>query len=488
MKNIRRIPFFISGFIVCMDFVAMCLALVSAKFLFFIAHQQFPEFAENFLTEPKSFSTLYYLFFSIWVIGNFSLKGHYTNRVPWFSQVGMVFRTFAGLGLLDLFIQYNLNESAFPEPQAIFWTISFLFLISIRMGSLYIVQFAKPWFLPAIIVGNAPTILDVLHSINSDGHTGYKIDYILLLNPTGRPLDPDSIPTNFKSVPVISDVDDCLEFMKNNKAYLYFLDMGEIAKTRNQKIYEYVNSTEGHWSYLPNVKFLNVYGMDPHYFFGNDLMILHQREKINMPIGRLLKRAIDVIGSSFALPLLLILTIIVWVSKKINKSDTPIFYGGERLGKNGQVFKCWKFCTMRKDADEILASLLESDEGLKKEWDTFNKLKKDPRIDTKISAILRKSSLDEIPQLWNVFVGEMSLVGPRPILENQREMYGNKIHRYFSVTPGLTGLWQVSGRNETTFEKRVYWDNWYITNWTLWNDIVILFKTVKVFMSGAGAY
>nr|MBX2834028.1 sugar transferase [Micavibrio sp.] len=183
-----------------------------------------------------------------------------------------------------------------------------------------------------------------------------------------------------------------------------------------------------------------------------------------------------------------LVTLIVYLGKKIEGSDTPIFYGGKRVGMNGEEFKCWKFCTMRKDADQILNDLLAKNPDLKKEWDEFQKLKKDPRIDSKISKKLRSSSLDELPQLWNVFVGEMSVVGPRPILPEQREEYGEFMHLYETTRPGITGLWQVSGRNETTFQQRVFWDGWYIKNWSLWHDIVILFKTVSVLTNKKGAY
>jgi undecaprenyl-phosphate galactose phosphotransferase len=188
------------------------------------------------------------------------------------------------------------------------------------------------------------------------------------------------------------------------------------------------------------------------------------------------------------LPILGLLTLVVYVMKKKDVSTTPIFYGGKREGMNGTLFNCWKFCTMKPDGDSILADLLANDEEARSEWEKFQKLKNDPRVDSRISQILRKVSLDELPQIWNVFTGDMSLVGPRPILESQHEDYGDLIEQYYAVRPGITGLWQVSGRNETSFQQRVYWDGWYIRNWSLWYDIVILFKTAKVLVTGKGAY
>jgi undecaprenyl-phosphate galactose phosphotransferase len=178
----------------------------------------------------------------------------------------------------------------------------------------------------------------------------------------------------------------------------------------------------------------------------------------------------------------------VYLLKRLEKSGTPVFYNGMRVGKDGRLFPCWKFCTMRTDGDQILAELLDTDAEARREWELYQKLRNDPRIDSRISAFLRKTSLDELPQLWNVFIGDMSLVGPRPILPYQTTEYGDSLRHYTSVRPGLTGLWQVSGRNETTFAQRINWDGWYIRNWSVWNDVIILFKTVRVLFTGSGAY
>jgi Undecaprenyl-phosphate galactose phosphotransferase WbaP len=163
-----------------------------------------------------------------------------------------------------------------------------------------------------------------------------------------------------------------------------------------------------------------------------------------------------------------------------------VFFRQPRLGKDGRVFVPLKFRTMHSDADRILQEKLALDPELKKEWDRYQKLKNDPRI-TRMGRFLRKFSLDELPQLWNVLLGEMSLVGPRPMLVNQREIYGELFESYKQVTPGITGLWQVSGRNYTTFARRAELDDEYIQRWSLWLDIYILLKTVKVVFTREGA-
>ena len=171
--------------------------------------------------------------------------------------------------------------------------------------------------------------------------------------------------------------------------------------------------------------------------------------------------------------------------KLVSKGD--VFYRQRRLGKNGQTFNMLKFRTMHPNAAGILKEELANGPELKKEWDRYQKLKNDPRI-TRVGRFLRRFSLDELPQLWNVLKGEMCLIGPRPILVNQLELYGESIKDCYRVRPGITGLWQVSGRNQTSFARRAELDLEYIQRWSIWLDIYILFKTIKVVIWREGAY
>ncbi len=142
---------------------------------------------------------------------------------------------------------------------------------------------------------------------------------------------------------------------------------------------------------------------------------------------------------------------------------------------------------MHMNSYELLASLLESDPRAKAEWVLERKLKNDPRI-TEVGKFIRRTSIDELPQLWNVLKGDMSLVGPRPIPDDELEKYGSQKNYYVLSRPGITGLWQISGRNDISYETRANLDAWYIRNWSLWCDITILVKTVRIVVSGAGAY
>jgi Undecaprenyl-phosphate galactose phosphotransferase WbaP len=197
------------------------------------------------------------------------------------------------------------------------------------------------------------------------------------------------------------------------------------------------------------------------------------------------KRLFDIIGACallvFFAPLIGLLYIL------IRRDGGPTFYAHSRVGVNGTRFRCWKFRTMIVDADKALAELLARDAKAAAQWRKDFKLKDDPRI-TRVGAILRAFSFDELPQLWNVLLGDMSLVGPRPIVREEMLRYGANIIEYLGCRPGLTGLWQVSGRNDVSYRRRVALDTYYATHWSLGLDLLILLKTAGVVLNRSGAY
>ena len=199
-----------------------------------------------------------------------------------------------------------------------------------------------------------------------------------------------------------------------------------------------------------------------------------------------LKRVVDIIGAIgvgvLALPFLLFAACSIPLTSK-----GPILYKQLRIGKGNRLFFALKFRTMFVNSNEILSHYLEKDPALRAEWDSVHKLKGDPRV-TSIGRFLRRFSLDELPQIWNVLVGDMSLIGPRPIVVAEIERYGLDYAAYEAVRPGLTGLWQVSGRNDTTYQERVDFDSYYVRNWSLRLDARIMARTFRAVISGAGAY
>jgi Undecaprenyl-phosphate galactose phosphotransferase WbaP len=211
-----------------------------------------------------------------------------------------------------------------------------------------------------------------------------------------------------------------------------------------------------------------------------------ERNLLN-PAARGVKLLIDllvvVLTAPVWVPLAAILAVLIWLDDRHNP-----FYGQERLGHHGKLFKTWKFRTMVPDAERVLEEALESDRSLKEEWDFDCKLQNDPRI-TRMGRFLRRTSLDELPQLLNIFLGEMSLVGPRPLPKYHHEQLPDSVRRLRdSVRPGITGLWQVSGRSATGTDGMIRWDTYYVRNWSVWLDVVIIIRTFRVIFSREGAY
>jgi Undecaprenyl-phosphate galactose phosphotransferase WbaP len=213
---------------------------------------------------------------------------------------------------------------------------------------------------------------------------------------------------------------------------------------------------------------------------------IHLEQNLMLPLPRLTKRFIDLVASIAGGILLSPLFFYLAVAVKMS-SRGPIVYSHERIGRNGRHFKAWKFRTMFQNADQVLELYLEEHPDLREEWERDHKLKFDPRV-TKIGRFLRKTSLDELPQLWNVIRGDMSLVGPRPIVDAEIVKYGPYYGLYTMVKPGITGLWQVSGRNNTTYDERVQFDAYYVRNWSPWLDLYLLLRTIRIVLFAHGAY
>jgi len=197
------------------------------------------------------------------------------------------------------------------------------------------------------------------------------------------------------------------------------------------------------------------------------------------------KRILDVVGAVvLGLVFAPLIVVIVFL---LRRGGGPVIYRHRRVGRGGQMFSCLKFRTMVPNADQVLRDLLESNPELQAEWVRDHKLRNDPRV-TGIGRFLRRTSLDELPQLVNVLRGEMSLVGPRPVVREELLRYGRSVGTYLAAKPGITGLWQVTGRNDTDYRRRVVLDTYYVRNQTLLLDLYILLKTTAVVLGGSGAY
>ncbi len=218
----------------------------------------------------------------------------------------------------------------------------------------------------------------------------------------------------------------------------------------------------------------------------NGVLGLGVQQRLLMPWPRVIKRALDlalvVVFGTLWLPVIALIALAIKIT-----SPGPVFYRQTRCGRGGGPFIAWKFRSMYANASELLEQCLDSDPSLREEWRQCRKLRQDPRI-TPLGRLLRRTSLDELPQLWNIVLGQMSFVGPRPIVSEEISRYGDGFALYAKVAPGLSGMWQVSGRNNLSYEQRVTLDLYYVRNWSVWLDLHILARTIRVVVLGDGAY
>lgn len=234
---------------------------------------------------------------------------------------------------------------------------------------------------------------------------------------------------------------------------------------------------------IKNFDFSNAHVI--HLFNARSNLIIVENNLLNR-MNQLLKILLDYAFSILILPALLIIIGIIALLIKQEEPNGKIFFKQVRMGKNSKEFVCYKFRSMKENGTEVLTQYLNKHPEEIKNYEMYHKYENDPRI-TKTGAFLRKTSLDELPQIFNVLKGEMSLIGPRPYMLNERAKIGENVNMVLAVKPGITGLWQVSGRNDVDFMSRVNLDVWYVRNWSVWNDIIILVKTIQVVLGKKGA-
>jgi len=334
------------------------------------------------------------------------------------------------------------------------------------------------WYQPTFIVGAGTNARRTARALQSDASLGHEIlGFIDLLNSGDNNERIDDIPVypNIEAAQARIDTTATLLFAFETTA-----ELDENRDLLNQALAESI-----HVAIVPPSMKLPLYGATVVGIFRHDTALIKLQNRLADPTAQFIKRAVDIVLGLILL--VLFSPIFAFLALTIRRDGGPVFFKHTRLGKNGKVFNCRKFRTMQIDSEHILLDYLRNNSEANKEWKLKRKIKKDPRV-TPIGQYLRRTSVDELPQLINVIKGEMSLVGPRPIVAEEVPHYGKFITYYLNMTPGMTGLWQVSGRTDTSYEERVKLDVWYSKNWTLWNDVVVLLKTCNTLISRHGAY
>jgi Undecaprenyl-phosphate galactose phosphotransferase WbaP len=331
------------------------------------------------------------------------------------------------------------------------------------------------WLTPAVIIGSGPVAESLVHILEKHKHIGFKPVAIL----TNQTLDNESLCARLL-IEHPANVNRLRE--EYGIAHAIIADHNVLSSDCSTLTEHYEQWFE-QVIVIPNspaIGSLSVSTVD----MGGILGLEMPRTNLNWT-GQILKRSLDLFVASGAVvlasPVFALLYLVVRLS-----SPGPVFYGQHRIGRNGQYFKAWKFRSMVTNADVVLEQHLSRNPELRKEWELTHKLAHDPRV-LPIGNLLRKTSLDELPQLWNVIRGDMSLVGPRPIVDAEVSRYGDIFAYYKMVRPGVTGMWQISGRSNTTYAERVRYDEYFVRNWSIWLDLYILFRTVKTVLLREGA-
>lgn len=289
-----------------------------------------------------------------------------------------------------------------------------------------------------------------------------------------------------KSFPILGGFDEAKRLIRAAKVKTVIIAAPGLGKEKLQELISEIQPHVKNISFVPDLIGTPMSSVEPAILFSEKILMLNLRNNLSRPYNRAFKRIFDlvltIVGGLMISPVLLGIALAVAIDNR-----GRVIFAHKRVGAAGKKFFCYKFQTMIPDAEEKLKKYLAENPAAKKEWDETFKLTNDPRV-TKLGNFLRRTSLDELPQLWNVIRGEMSLVGPRPIVQAEVVRYGKNIREYYMVLPGITGMWQVSGRSDTTYPERVAMDTWYVRNWSVWIDLMYLFKTVKAVFYGKGAY
>lgn len=402
------------------------------------------------------------------LLGFFAARGQYTSRVPFWTQLGDVVMGCAVALACDTFLTIAVYGRTVEVEGLLRWILYCPCLLLLRAGVREALRLCDLWTINTLIVATPGVHDQTRAALQSDPAMGYAMVGSVELEHAAT-LDDGGLHD--------------LMYQCGAEFVVVAIGTGNIAAER--AVIATLRRTDCPLALVPALEGLPVVGLRQHHFFSHDIVMLVSHNNLAKPFSRILKGAFDQVTAAILLilfaPLMLVLAMLT------RMDGGPALYRHRRIGTGGRNFYCLKFRTMVQDADRVLHRVLSEDPAAAAEWEATQKLRNDPRI-TPVGRFLRRSSLDELPQLLNVLRGEMSLVGPRPIVQAEVARYGESIDYYYETKPGLTGLWQVSGRNDTSYERRVRLDVWYVRNWTLWHDIAILLKTVPAVFLQRGAH
>lgn len=402
---------------------------------------------------------------------------HYSDRRPFWDELGDFLRLIGLLALLDMSL-IAINRW---EVSLLWWLLSWGFLLVLlvvmRSVTRLILKRLNLWIRPAIIIGVGANAADAALALQSQPELGLQVLGFVSV-------DASMLKPHYETQPRLQ-LDQIKLFARQpGVQWVIALEHAE-AEQREHWLRMLAQWGATDISVIPAMRGVPLHGTDISHFFSHEVAMLRMRNNLRRWPARLTKRIFDTLTAIFLL--ILLSPVMLIIAYMIRRDGGPAVFAHPRVGKRGKIFKCFKFRTMVVDAENQLEKLLQIRPELRSEWEADRKLLHDPRV-SPLGRFLRRSSLDELPQLLNVVRGEMSLVGPRPVVRTELRRFGSDASYYLLVRPGMTGLWQISGRSSLDYDKRVYLDAWYVKNWSFWYDLIILFKTINVVLARQGAY
>lgn len=402
---------------------------------------------------------------------------HYSDRRPFWDELGDFLRLIGLLSLLDMSL-IAINQW---RVSLLWWIVSWcavlVSLIAMRSLTRYVLKRMNLWVRPTVIIGVGPNAADAAKALKSQPELGFRVLGFVSAGATSDASEVETQPRLYQYQ---------MQILASQPGIQWVIAL-EHAESEQREHWLRMLAQWGATdiSVIPAMRGVPLHGTDISHFFSHEVAMLRMRNNLRRWPARLTKRVFDTL---IALVLLICLSpVMVFIAIWIRRDGGPALFAHPRVGKRKKIFKCYKFRTMVVDAEQQLEQLLQHQPELRAQWENERKLKDDPRVN-RLGRFLRASSLDELPQLINVIRGEMSLVGPRPVVVAELPRYGDEIGYYLMVRPGMTGLWQVSGRSDLDYDTRVYLDTWYVKNWSLWHDQIILLKTIDVVLRGSGAH
>ena len=467
----------ISKFVVLFgDLVAFSVAFVIATFIN-VSIDDNQNIAVWFSTQDKErYATWFGLAF-LGIMFFLMRFQHYSDRRPFWDELGDVLRLVSSLALLDMTLVAITRWNSSRLWWLIVWGLAVLTIVWGRMLTRFVLQQWGLWIRPTIIIGHGENATEAAIALQSEPRMGFEVaGYVDVDQPQPQ------LKLNGRTLKNIQE----LEKLAALPGIQWVIAL-EHAQADQREHWLRILSQWGATdiSVIPAMRGVPLYGTDMAHFFSHEVALLRVRNNLRRWPARLTKRLFDT--SIAALLIMLLSPLMLCIAVALKLEGGSVFFVHVRVGKKGKRFNCFKFRSMVPNADQALTNLLKSNPDLQAQWHKEHKLKDDPRI-SPLGEFLRRTSMDELPQLFNVLKNEMSLVGPRPIVEEELEKYGLEKSYYLMVRPGMTGLWQVSGRNDVDYDTRVYLDAWYVKNWSLWYDLAILVKTFKVVLLRRGAY